>query len=209
MEKTIFSNSKCKVYIWDADKSSAYPPSEDLIKSLPDYYVEKYFDYKSETHKKQAIVSGYLLYQKLGIKKGHGIIIGPHGKIHLENKQPSVSRLEVSLSHSKSVTALAVSDSAIGVDVEHLRKVNLSVINKFFPDSFREAYLAELKKVDPKGLNPKDADTIFTKYWTRLEAALKADGRGLSVPRDEIQAVISKYEIITEIKDNLIVSIAF
>lgn len=48
----------------------------------------------------------------------------------------------------------------------------------------------------------------FFHLWTRLEAALKADGRGLTAPRPEFEEILERYEITTEQHDDLIWSIA-
>ncbi len=191
-----------KLYLWDADKSILYPPTDELSSKLPYHYMNRYRDSKNESRKQQAIGSGVLLYKILGIKKDDYFPIGPHGKIEINN---------ISISHSKSVTALAIGETTIGVDIEHIRKASNNVVNKFFPKEFREEYLDELKNAE---LVNKDMSTdiirdeLFTVFWTRLEASLKADGRGLSVPRDEIQSVISNYTIITKKRDGLIISVA-
>ena len=60
----------------------------------------------------------------------------------------------------------------------------------------------------------------FFHLWTRLEAALKADGRGLTAPRpefeeilerydiDEFEEILERYDIETEQRNDLIWSIA-
>ena len=48
----------------------------------------------------------------------------------------------------------------------------------------------------------------FFHLWTRLEAALKADGRGLTAPRPEFEEILERYDIETEQRNDLIWSIA-
>ena len=48
----------------------------------------------------------------------------------------------------------------------------------------------------------------FFHLWTRLEAALKADGRGLTAPRPEFEESLERYDIETEQRNDLIWSIA-
>ena len=48
----------------------------------------------------------------------------------------------------------------------------------------------------------------FFRLWTRLEAALKADGRGLTAPRPEFEEILERYDIETEQRNDLIWSIA-
>ncbi len=205
--KEIIINDGIKVYLWEADKSCFYPPSDDLLANFPKHYVERYQDSASELHKKQAMGSAILLYRELDIRDDSQFHIAPHGKIHLINHHTNERPTQISISHSKSTTALAVSNSSIGIDIEHIRKYNEKVVKRFFPNEFREELYASLAKLDPN--NEAGMDESFTVFWTRLEASLKADGRGLSTPRKEIQSVLSSYRIKTEIIDNLIISVAF
>ena len=48
----------------------------------------------------------------------------------------------------------------------------------------------------------------FFHLWTRLEAAFKADGRGLTAPRPEFEEILERYDIETEQRNDLIWSIA-
>ena len=48
----------------------------------------------------------------------------------------------------------------------------------------------------------------FFHLWTRLEAALNADGRGLTAPRPEFEEILERYDLETEQRNDLIWSIA-
>jgi 4'-phosphopantetheinyl transferase len=90
-----------------------------------------------------------------------------HGRPTLFGDADAVSRVQVSVAHSGLVTvAAAALDCAIGVDVEHQ------------PTAER---LAAIPMVASSGA--ARADPLL--HWLRIEAVVKADGRGLRVdPRD-------------------------
>lgn len=48
----------------------------------------------------------------------------------------------------------------------------------------------------------------FFHLWTRLEAALKADGRGLTAPRSEFEPILARYDLSTGRDGDLIWVIA-
>ncbi len=73
------------------------------------------------------------------------------------------------ISHSHEAVAIGFSDVPIGVDIEKMRKCNMSLAGKFFTDE-ENTYIDECKKTD----------TAFFEIWTKKEAYLKYDGVGLS-----------------------------
>ena len=94
---------------------------------------------------------------------------------------------------------LAVSDEPVGVDLEHVGEAKDAIVTRFFPESFRQ----ELEDA-----SEADRPAVFFRLWTRLEAALKADGRGLTAPRPEFEEILERYDIETEQRNDLIWSIA-
>lgn len=170
---------KVRLYFWDAETSEDYPPSAARLAVFPAQYAERYRNAKTEQVKQQAVGSATLLA--------------------MYGDDLTDDRCHVNLSHSGSLTVLAVANEPVGVDIEHRRDVPESVVNRFFPDSFRarvEAAPAE-KKQD-----------VALECWTKLEAALKADGRGLTPPRNEFESILSRYNIETEWQDDLCLSVA-
>ena len=86
---------------------------------------------------------------------------------------PELPELHFNISHTTGYAALAVSDQCVGVDIECLRRIK-RIANKkrfaewvFTEDERGEAY-------DELG---------FLKIWTRKEAYMKLDGRGLAILR--------------------------
>lgn len=92
-----------------------------------------------------------------------------HGKPYL----PAAPRVRFNLSHSHGLALVAAAlDVEVGVDVEHLRPMPdcAAIAARFFPPSEAAALQA----------TPADArESEFFRRWTRIEAALKAQGIGL------------------------------
>ena len=83
-----------------------------------------------------------------------------------------------SIAHSGAYVLCAVSDQQpVGVDIERIRPIELAEMEPSFSPSDWQAILA----------NDNPRRYLFD-YWTRKEAAIKADGRGLLVvDRVELQ----------------------
>jgi 4'-phosphopantetheinyl transferase len=95
--------------------------------------------------------------------------VGEHGKPYLSN----VSELKFNLSHSHELALVAIAWGVeIGVDVEWYRPMPecLRIAERFFPP-VDAAALAEV----PGGQRERE----FHRFWTRIEAKLKACGLGL------------------------------
>lgn len=182
------------LYFWDAEQSADWPPTEAQMAAFPASYAKRYREAKTETVRQQACGSAFLLAMHLGVVSDEQLIRGEHGQLSLRD-----DARHLSLSHSGAVTVLAVSDAPVGVDLEHIADVRESVARRFFPESFRQELDAA----------PDDAKAeTFFRLWTRLEAALKLDGRGLTAPRSEFEEVLGRCDITTERRDDLIWSIA-
>ncbi|MFD7158842.1 4'-phosphopantetheinyl transferase family protein [Kribbella sp. NPDC059898] len=89
----------------------------------------------------------------------------PHGKVRADG-------VELSVTHSGELVGVAFADRPVGIDVEKIDpEVDVDGVARiaFAADEVRE--LARRTGIDKVRL--------FTEYWTRKEAALKATGQGL------------------------------
>ncbi|MBP5272986.1 MAG: 4'-phosphopantetheinyl transferase superfamily protein, partial [Clostridia bacterium] len=163
---------KVQLYFWDAATAEDYPPSAARLAVFPAQYAERYRNAKTEEVKMQAAGSAALLA--------------------MYSDELTDDRCHVNLSHSGSLTVLAVANEPVGVDIEHRREVPASIVDRFFPDSFQA-----LVEAAP----PEEKQDVALACWTRLEAALKADGRGLTPPRKEFESILERYDIETEWRD--------
>ena len=97
----------------------------------------------------------------------------PHGKVRAEG-------VELSVSHSGELVGVAVADLPVGIDVEKIDpEVDVDGVAGF---AFADHELRELGRL--RGI---EKARVFTEYWTRKEAVLKATGEGL---RGDLKAAV-------------------
>jgi 4'-phosphopantetheinyl transferase len=86
------------------------------------------------------------------------------------------------VSHSRDLALYAVtSGTAVGVDIEHLRTMDdmLSLSRRYFTPR-------EQRKIESR--SEEERELAFFECWTRKEALLKAWGRGVSLPLEQVDA---------------------
>lgn len=114
-----------------------------------------------------------LLARRLGcLPAAVPIILPSDGKPRL-----ACGGVEFSLSHPEGWIAVALSeDCAVGIDAEPLRALAgmPEIVSEFFPPAARAEFTAA---------SPDRQIPVFFRWWTRIEAAVKASGRGLDEAR--------------------------
>ncbi len=103
------------------------------------------------------------------------LVANEHGKPALRGAE-----LQFNQSHSAGWLYVAVSDSAVGVDVEQRRAR---------PSATFKRYLEQCCGVVPGAEPEQGLDTIQT--WSRLEALTKCAGMGMTVPLDGCEVPVS------------------
>ena len=114
-----------------------------------------------------------LLSQNLG-KPASSVLIASsqYGKPYL----PEEPVLEFNVSHSHGIVLIALSRrGSVGIDLEYGNA--LTEVMKLAPMVFSPTEINRLKL-----LNTEAGRRYFFQIWTRKEAIVKADGRGLSLP---------------------------
>jgi 4'-phosphopantetheinyl transferase len=102
-----------------------------------------------------------------------------HGKPFLAGEERSTIRFNVS--HSFDAMLLAVAHMReVGVDVEGVRNNGVAV------EEIAETVLSEPEKRALARFGGEDKRANFLRFWTRKEAYIKADGRGVSLPLERI-----------------------
>lgn len=84
-------------------------------------------------------------------------------------------RLFFNISHSGQWIACAVHDAEVGIDVEQIKPIDLSVARRFFSAEEYE----QLENEPPEGRLK-----LFYDFWTLKESYVKLIGQGLSIPLD-------------------------
>lgn len=142
---------------------------EQLLTQLPDWRREQAMRFKHLAGKRECAAS-YLLLCK-ALREKHGItqpphfVIGSHGKPSLLEHP----HLHFNLSHCRSAVLCAVSQHAIGVDVERCRPFKEALVRHTMNDE-------ELAQI----MQGQDPSMEFTKLWTAKEAVVKLTGKGLT-----------------------------
>jgi 4'-phosphopantetheinyl transferase len=133
---------------------------------------------------RQASLYGKLLLKKalkdLGIESGlTNLKYSEYGRPYLENNT------DFNISHSGYVVVCAIStDGKIGIDIEEIKPTSIFDFKKQFSDE-------EWKIIVTSG----NAYFWFYYYWTAKEAVIKADGKGLSVPLENIIIIDDKTQL--------------
>ena len=125
---------------------------------------------------KQALASGWLLEQSLrqqGIREPFVYHTSSRGKPYLVQDKGGI---QFSLSHTRGLSAVALAQDAVGVDVERIGRGNEAVINRFFSEGEKD-YL--------KSCAGEEWECNFTLCWTLKEAIAKClDVNLLQICRD-------------------------
>lgn len=128
--------------------------------------------YRFEDDKKRCVLSEILLRKALfafGLNPKEILYkFNEHEKPFLKD----YSDVFFSISHSKDYALCIVSDSEIGIDIEHIEDINLNIAKRFFTEPEYEA-IVSLE-------NDKDKLIKFYDCWTKKEAYIKWAGKGLS-----------------------------
>ncbi len=131
------------------------------------------------------------LYGKLLLKKSmlqfgydnslESIKTTEHGKPYFEN-----SSFSFNISHSEEYVVCAISNDEqvnLGIDIEKVKPIKLDGFSAVFsPEEKREI----------------DSYNKFYTCWTRKEAIVKADGRGLTIPLNTINTLNSSTKLDNE-----------
>lgn len=146
------------------------PLDSGLLSLLPEEEQSRIFRMRRPDKAKAAalgqLLARFVLAQASGRAMGDiAIRRAPSGKPFA----PDLG-LEWNLSHTRGAAAAALSDSPVGVDIEAVAPLRPAVLERAFSKKERQYVL-----FDPEGQNIR-----FLEIWTRKEACLKRDGRGIA-----------------------------
>lgn len=128
---------------------------------------------KLEQDRLHCVAAGLLLRQILGVTGDADLLRDAFGKRSLANGGACFN-----LSHGGNYAVLAVFDSPVGIDIEPVgEKLPIRIPKRYLqPDE-----LAWLER--------EQTPERFAQLWTRLESAIKADGRGFSMGQREFSVL--------------------
>lgn len=177
------------IHIWSASLQDPPLPLEQLANTLSTDEWTRANRFRFDNLRSRFIVARgllrYLLGQYLHVEAKHlKFEYGEYGKPALAQLF-SDSKLCFSLSHSEDQILYGVGcDRNIGIDLEKIRPVNHleTLAKRFF--SPREFNIIQSTPVHLRA-------RLFLRYWTCKEAYLKAIGKGLSHPLNQVEFKIS------------------
>ena len=115
-----------------------------------------------------------------------------------ENGKPYVQNVSchISISHSENMVAAVVSDRPVGIDIEKIRPISFSLIQRVCTAK-ELAYVLKKELNAPRGqIENPDVLKRFFEVWTTKEACFKCNG-GNGKPITEIETMTSEIEKIT------------
>lgn len=119
------------------------------------------------------IAAGLLLRQVLGVRSDDDLCCNEFGKPLLVGQETCFN-----LSHGGNYAVLAVFHSPVGVDIEPIGERMPRVIPRRF-----------LLPNELAWLEAEPTPERFARLWTRLESALKADGRGFGLGKRDFSVM--------------------
>jgi 4'-phosphopantetheinyl transferase len=187
-----YKNLQNEVHIWSVDLDHLKLPCNEAVQMLPEFEKKKSERFRFEILRTRYIKGHYMLRSLLGMYLGIDFFnqefhINKYGKPSLKNTRADDS-IYFNMSNSEN-TCICVfrQHGDIGVDVEKIHDLPDMdrIVERFFSPDENEIFCS---------LPDHDKKTSFFKYWTRKEALLKAMGRGLSFPLDEVNVVPDKID---------------
>lgn len=173
---------------------------DDMVAGISNERREKVFRYRLDIDKKISVLAETLIRCLICNKTGMSyediaFEVSPLGKPFLKN----YPGLEFNISHTKNAVAAALSGAPVGVDIEKVRDIDVGIAKKVFSDN-EKAFLNSEKE---------DQNRRFFDIWTKKEAYIKHDGRGLSNDLRNIDVTSSRLRqmISTVAVDDYIISL--
>lgn len=154
---------------------------------MPQHWRDPILRYQRWQDQQNSMMGKLLLLQ--GLKD---LGVSPEHDIELKNiyGRPVCKKLffDFNISHSDGFVICVINDkSMIGVDVERIRNIDIA--------SFKDTMTAQQWK---DILFSPNQSEMFFKYWTVKESVLKADGRGIVYPLNEIEIFHNEVCLETE-----------
>ena len=163
--------------------------TEQDMSLFSEYRIHKTERIKSAQKRKQSIGAELLLMH--AVKQAMPNVCLPFSIICGEKGKPEFDDIPLyfSLSHSGNYAACALSDMAIGLDIEFRPEYNKKIAQRYFLQHEQDWL---------KGAENKNS--VFAKIWTAKESALKIMGTGLS--KGLLSVAVCEDSVITQPEGN-------
>lgn len=129
------------------------------------------------------VLARYAVCKRLGIgNRDLAVETNAYGKPLLRKPEG----IHFNISHSGHWVICAVDDTAVGIDVEMIKPIDLEIAKRFFSrDEYR--YLMN----QPEEMKLK----CFYRLWTLKESYIKTEGKGLSIPLNSFTIKLQSTDI--------------
>lgn len=135
--------------------------------------VQRFYKYEDAQRTLMGdVLTRYLICSKLRIKNqelvfreneyGKPFLTGNHG-------------IEYNISHAGKWVICGIDYLPVGIDVEQIKPIDISIVDRFFSEREAEAIMQK---------DTHEREAFFYDLWTLKESYVKAVGRGLSIPLD-------------------------
>lgn len=141
LHKVVYFSNNTKLYLWKITED--YDTLFSQVK-LKDSSLARLQTMKSESHQKGFLAVRMLLQHN--DYSDFDLFYDEFGKPHLKSQGCSIKDVEISISHSNDFSAIAISDSKIGLDLEQLKEKTLRIAPRFMDVSHLEN-LSEEEKI--------------------------------------------------------------
>ncbi|MFY8182424.1 MAG: 4'-phosphopantetheinyl transferase family protein [Flavobacterium sp.] len=141
LHKVVYLSNNTKLYLWKITEDFDTLFSQVKLK---DSSLERLESMKSESHQKGFLAVRMLLQHNE--YSDFDLFYDAFGKPHLKPQGCSIKDVEISISHSNDFSAIAISDSKVGLDLEQLKEKTLRIAKRFMDVSHLEN-LSEDEKI--------------------------------------------------------------
>lgn len=150
------------------------------------YFLNRYNEYK-QIQNKINVYCEYILLKSL--LKPMNIDLDKLDIIKTAQGKPIFENINLffSISHSKNIVAVAISNRPIGIDIQTISPYNEKIARRYF----NKTEFAAIEKSNHK-------DDLFTKYWTKYESQIKLFGSRKTMLENDKKSN-SKFKTITDL----------
>lgn len=133
LHKVVYLSNNTKLYLWKITEDFDTLFSQVKLK---DSSLARLETMKSESHQKGFLAVRMLLQHN--DYSDFDLFYDEFGKPHLKPQGCSIKDVEISISHSNDFSAIAISDSKVGLDLEQLKEKALRIAKRFMDVSHLE-----------------------------------------------------------------------
>jgi phosphopantetheinyl transferase len=141
LHKVVYLSNNTKLYLWKITEDFDTLFSQVKLK---DSSLARLQTMKSESHQKGFLAVRMLLQHN--DYSDFDLFYDAFGKPHLKPQGCSIKDVEISISHSNDFSAIAISDSKVGLDLEQLKEKALRIAKRFMDVSHLDN-LSEEEKI--------------------------------------------------------------